>query len=172
MIDLMLPIQSPVTLCCPCCAPFFSLAAVIPVISLYRFPLPHFTTTCADLLLPGCWVNNRNFLLVWVKLIDRARFFSPSAVWFNSSHCQHDMSMRVSVPFVMQRPIGTHSFANKVLHDVFAHGIDLLLPGKFTRQRNFHFTRKLRIRTGFFTLYCIPQNVPISSKYSRGIFRQ
>lgn len=79
-------------------------------------------------------------------------FFSPSAVWFNSSHRQHDMSVRVSVPFVMQRPIGTHSFANKILHDVFAHGINLLLPGKFTRQRNFHFTRKLCCRMSFFTV--------------------
>ena len=172
MIDLMLPIQAPVTLCCPCCAPFFSLAAVIPVISLYRFPLPHFTTTCADLLLPGCWVNSRDFLPVFIELIYAFLLIRPFSIARKRSGCQHDMRMRVSVSFVMQHPIGTHSFANKILHDVFAYGIDLLLPGKFTRQRNFHFTRKLRIRTGFFTLYCIPQNVPISSKYSRGIFRQ
>jgi len=52
---------------------------------------------------------------VFVKVINLAALGKPFPMFIHCPHSQHDMSVRVSVPFVMDGKIHAHSFGNKLL---------------------------------------------------------
>ena len=52
---------------------------------------------------------------VLVKVIDLAALGKPFSMLVHCPHSQHDMGVRVSVPFVMDGKIHAHSFGNKLL---------------------------------------------------------
>jgi len=51
----------------------------------------------------------------FIKVINLAALGEPFPMFVHRPHGQHDMSVRVSVPFVMNGKIHAHSFGNKLL---------------------------------------------------------
>ena len=69
--------------------------------------------------------------------------------------------MRVSVPLIVQRPVGTHSLPDKVVLDVGTQYGQLLRPVHLDRQGNFDFHGKLRGALFLHLLDAFPQGCTV-----------
>ena len=78
--------------------------------------------------------------------------------------------MRVSVPLIVQRPVGTHSLPDKVVLDVGTQYGQLLRPVHLDRQGNFDFSGQLRGALFLHLLDAIPQGRTVLVAY--GSFRR
>ena len=86
----------------PFMPPDFTILAVVPVNRIFLVTFPS---------------AGRKFypFPVLVKVINLAALGKPFPMFIHCPHSQHDMSVRVSVPFVMDGKIHAHSFGNKLL---------------------------------------------------------
>lgn len=78
------------------------------------------------------------------------------------------MGMRISVPFIVQTPIRTHSFCGLLFHKI-TYGCYLFFSAQFFRQGYFNFSPKPCVFCFFNLVNCVPQSSPICI-FSRGIF--
>ncbi len=136
MVDLFLLFQILVAVLCPGCSPPFRILPVVPVVrrnvdllpKIFRsFPFPN-----SRFLFP-VFIKQRQSVLRsmfpvlrvirWQRRVKYSPAFRvpgigkncfclllPLSVIIKTPHCQHNMSMGVAVPFVMQCPVSDHAF--------------------------------------------------------------
>jgi hypothetical protein len=66
---------------------------------------------------------------VFVQYVPTLLFRRPFSRSFDAPHRQHDMDMRISICFVMQRPIRTHALIDKIFLHIIMDELNLLVTG-------------------------------------------
>ena len=136
------------------CAPDFSVSAVIPVhrVHLVRFPAP---------LLPG-----GDAIAVRIEIVRESALGCPAPVLLQGAHGQHDMNMRVAVPFIVKSHVGAHALIHKGFLHKLADECDVLLVRQLGRKRQLHRAGQLGIALCFAPFHAVPQHVAV------GVFRR
>ena len=78
------------------------------------------------------------------------------------------MGMGISVPFVMECKVRTHTGGNKVVVHIGPDKGKLLLPCQFTGQGHFHLAGELAVSRFLDLLYAVPEGGAIC-KFRRGV---
>gem|GEM_PF-6604327 len=71
------------------------------------------------------------------------------------------MCMRITVAFVVQRPISDHAFAYEVVLNETPDTFDLFFATHLGRQGNFDLTGELSVRSFLDLLHLVPQNFAV-----------
>lgn len=88
-------------------------------------------------------------------------FLQPLLMLVNPAHCQNDMCVRITITFIMQRPVRDHSFAYKIVLNIRSYTGNLITTFHFYGERHFDFPGKLCIGSLLDFLHFIPQRFAI-----------
>src|SRR5574344_1619561 len=111
--------------------PFFDAFLVIPIVIIFFMAL---------ILLSALFISSLvNLFAVLVKVVNLAALCRPRSVSGYASSREHNMSVRVSVIFIVQAPIGTHASFGQTA-DILPNSCYLFGSVQLMRQCHFNFS--------------------------------
>lgn len=171
VVELFLRHQVLVALARPVGPPFFGSALVVPVGCRHALTLPDLTVPRPNLLLAGRRVYHRHPLALLVQPIAGLLLFAPFPGQLDGPDREHDMSMGVPVPLVMERPIGAHPPVNEVRLYIVLDDFQLRFAGQIFRKSDLDLPGELGVAPLFHLLDFVPENFPVLI-FFRGVFGQ
>ena len=97
-------LQRPISIRGPCRPPLLGVLPIVPVGGVLPMILPAAFAV---------W----NTVTLTVQIVNLPTLRPPASVRFQWANGQHDMSVGIAIPFVMERKISAHSSSYKVIFD-------------------------------------------------------
>ena len=108
----------------PSYSPFLDTFRSVPVVVILFVALVLPTPLFIDFL--------KDAFSLFIKVIDQTAFGCPFAILGYASHSCHNMSVRISVPFIVQTPIHTHTLCIKTFYKI-TNSLYLFFSAQFLR---------------------------------------